>query len=100
MLKARHLFIAGGGSLRWIVKKLLHVDGLISAQGGSVTNYWQGTGSGGSVLFEVTNMTGLFLACHFSQGHYPRRAKLRLCNASIINGFCFICYKSPFSPDE
>ena len=38
--------------------KHLHVDGLISAQGGTATTYRHGAGSGGSLLLEVTNMTG------------------------------------------
>lgn len=54
-------YFVGGGSLRWIVKKHLHLDGLISAQGDRTTGYWQGAGSGGALLFEVTNMTGLSL---------------------------------------
>ena len=59
--------ILGGGNLRWVAKKLLHVDGLISAQGGTATVYTHGAGSGGSLLLEVTNMTGLYFKCHFPQ---------------------------------
>lgn len=35
------------------------MDGLITAQGDKATGYAQGAGSGGSFLFEVTNMTGM-----------------------------------------
>ena len=59
-----YFLLVGGGSLRWIVKKHLHVDGLISAQGGKQPYYSPGAGSGGSILLELTNLTGEYLNCN------------------------------------
>ena len=47
----------GGGSLHWVTKTSLHLDGLITAKG--TTNSPQaGGGSGGSILIEALNMSG------------------------------------------
>ena len=46
----------GGGSLHWVTKASLHLDGLITAKG--TTNSPQaGGGSGGSILIEALNMS-------------------------------------------
>ena len=53
-----YLFV-GGGALRWIVSKNLHLDGLITAKGeNGKTSGYSGGGSGGSILIETVNMTG------------------------------------------
>lgn len=49
---------AAGGLLHWIVGKLVHINGYISASSQNSPSKNAGGGSGGSVLIEATNLTG------------------------------------------
>ncbi|KAK3755992.1 hypothetical protein QZH41_003345 [Actinostola sp. cb2023] len=49
---------SGGGQLYWEVAKRLELNGLVSARGNKSSGSNSGGGSGGSILIEVTNITG------------------------------------------
>ncbi|XP_072025321.1 uncharacterized protein [Amphiura filiformis] len=49
---------SGGGSLHWLIGKLIHINGYVSASGQDAPGVNAGGGSGGSILIEATNTTG------------------------------------------
>ncbi|PIK61107.1 Tenascin-X [Apostichopus japonicus] len=49
---------SGGGFLHWKIGKLIHLNGVLSANGEAASSTNAGGGSGGSILLEATNFTG------------------------------------------